>query len=396
MSVHTFPTGQGNVIGNPIVPVIKITGNPQHGAHHAEHIDVDVSGILRRDMTIPQAGDALIEMMVRTANGRADRRRGARPPRVRHDQALSQRLKRARMLDLRCAGNSQRAGHARGAGAGAGGGRRGGGTRLAPVLSPVLPIPAMVSRFVHRHCDQSGCRPARVPTRHSVLRKDLLRWAVALLGLRIALGDIVALGWLRRSSSSSPWLATIASGFLFARAFGQTAPYGALAGAGTAVCGASATLATATVLPAYRGKEADVVFVVVAVNALSTAAMVLYPLALRLAGLGHERHRRDARRHHPRRGAGRRRRLFGFGKRRQYRRHRQTLPRFPADAGGARDRLVVRPRGCGDGTSQVPVPVFAFVFLALCLVNSIAEAPAWPSLWAGASRCWSKLRPGAC
>ena len=68
--VHTFPTGQGNVIGNPIVPVIKITGNPKTIRTMGEHIDVDVSGILRREMTIPQAGDALIEMVIRTANGR--------------------------------------------------------------------------------------------------------------------------------------------------------------------------------------------------------------------------------------------------------------------------------------------------------------------------------------
>jgi len=68
--VHTFPTGQGNVIGNPIVPVIKITGNPKTMRTMPEHIDVDVSGILRRDLTIPQAGDALIENIVRTANGR--------------------------------------------------------------------------------------------------------------------------------------------------------------------------------------------------------------------------------------------------------------------------------------------------------------------------------------
>jgi (2R)-sulfolactate sulfo-lyase subunit beta len=69
-AVHTFPTGQGNVIGNPIVPVVKITGNPRTIRTMPEHIDVDVSGILRRDMTIPQAGDALIDMVVRTANGR--------------------------------------------------------------------------------------------------------------------------------------------------------------------------------------------------------------------------------------------------------------------------------------------------------------------------------------
>jgi (2R)-sulfolactate sulfo-lyase subunit beta len=68
--IHTFPTGQGNIIGNPIVPVIKITGNPRTVRTMSEHVDVDVTGILRRDMTIDQAGDALIEMITRTANGR--------------------------------------------------------------------------------------------------------------------------------------------------------------------------------------------------------------------------------------------------------------------------------------------------------------------------------------
>jgi (2R)-sulfolactate sulfo-lyase subunit beta len=68
--VHTFPTGQGNVIGNPIVPVIKISGNPKTLRTMAEHIDCDVTGILKRDQTIDSAGDALIEMIIRTANGR--------------------------------------------------------------------------------------------------------------------------------------------------------------------------------------------------------------------------------------------------------------------------------------------------------------------------------------
>ncbi len=68
--VHTFPTGQGNVIGNPILPVIKLSANPRTVRTMSEHIDLDVSGILRRELTIPEAGDALIEMVLRTANGR--------------------------------------------------------------------------------------------------------------------------------------------------------------------------------------------------------------------------------------------------------------------------------------------------------------------------------------
>jgi (2R)-sulfolactate sulfo-lyase subunit beta len=68
--VHLFPTGQGNVIGNPIEPVIKLTGNPKTVQSMADHIDLDVSPILQGEMTLDQAGDALIEMIVRTARGR--------------------------------------------------------------------------------------------------------------------------------------------------------------------------------------------------------------------------------------------------------------------------------------------------------------------------------------
>jgi len=69
-ALHFFPTGQGNVIGNPIVPVIKICANPRTVRTMGEHVDVDTSGLLQRDMNMDGAGDALLDMMLRTANGR--------------------------------------------------------------------------------------------------------------------------------------------------------------------------------------------------------------------------------------------------------------------------------------------------------------------------------------
>ena len=68
--IHTFPTGQGNVVGHPVVPVIKISGNPRTLRTMGEHIDLDVTGVLTREQTIDQAGDALIGMIERVANGR--------------------------------------------------------------------------------------------------------------------------------------------------------------------------------------------------------------------------------------------------------------------------------------------------------------------------------------
>ena len=69
-TVHLFPTGQGNVIGNPIEPVIKLSANPKTAATMGEHIDLDVSGILKRELNLDQAGDELIKITLRTANGR--------------------------------------------------------------------------------------------------------------------------------------------------------------------------------------------------------------------------------------------------------------------------------------------------------------------------------------
>lgn len=68
--VHLFPTGQGNVIGNPIEPVIKLSANPRTCRTMSEHVDLDCAGILRGEMTLDEAGDALLDVTLRTANGR--------------------------------------------------------------------------------------------------------------------------------------------------------------------------------------------------------------------------------------------------------------------------------------------------------------------------------------
>lgn len=68
--LHFFPTGQGNIIGNPIIPVIKLCANPRTARTMGEHLDVDVSGLLRKELLPDEAGDKLLECMFKTANGR--------------------------------------------------------------------------------------------------------------------------------------------------------------------------------------------------------------------------------------------------------------------------------------------------------------------------------------
>lgn len=67
---HFFTTGQGNIVGNPVVPVLKTSANPITVATMSEHIDVDISGLLSLEMTLEEAGQALINMMFRNLNGR--------------------------------------------------------------------------------------------------------------------------------------------------------------------------------------------------------------------------------------------------------------------------------------------------------------------------------------
>ena len=68
--LHLFPTGQGNVIGHPLEPVIKLSANPLTTQTMAEHIDLDCSGLLSREYDLTQAGDRLIDVCDRTVNGR--------------------------------------------------------------------------------------------------------------------------------------------------------------------------------------------------------------------------------------------------------------------------------------------------------------------------------------
>lgn len=69
-ALHLFTTGQGNIIGNPVIPVLKLTANPRTAQQMSEHIDLDVSRIITADMTLDEAADATEDLVVQTASGR--------------------------------------------------------------------------------------------------------------------------------------------------------------------------------------------------------------------------------------------------------------------------------------------------------------------------------------
>ncbi len=115
--------------------------------------------------------------------------------------------------------------------------------------------------------------------------KTLLRVGVALLGLRLTFEDVAQLGWTPVIGVAGLLVLTLGAGVLIARAFGRPLAFGLLSGGAVAICGASAALAIAAVLPKRHIKEEDVLFVVVGVTALSTVAMVLYPVLFGALGL---------------------------------------------------------------------------------------------------------------
>ena len=242
---------------------------------------------------------------------------------------------------------------------------------LSPYMPRALPLPAMVVALLigmALHPVASGpiCKPGMT---FSV--KVLLRWAGALLGVRVALGDIVALGPATAALIVLAMLATLVGTVGLSRLFKLPDTYGVLAGVATAVCGASATLATSTVVPDYKNKDSDIAFVVVGVNLLATLGMLVYPPLCQWLGfddratgtmLGGTIH--DVAQ------------VVGAG--------------YAVSDGVGNSAVIVKlfrvflllpvvlaigwhftRSGKRHGAAKVPVPMFALAFLALCILNSL-------------------------
>jgi uncharacterized integral membrane protein (TIGR00698 family) len=117
--------------------------------------------------------------------------------------------------------------------------------------------------------------------------RSVLRLGVGLLGVRITLGQIASLGPWPVATVIVGVATTILFGFLLARRLGLSSVFGVLSGGAVAICGASAALAIASVLPRSDTRERDTILTVVSVTALSTIAMILYPVFAVSIGLDH-------------------------------------------------------------------------------------------------------------
>jgi uncharacterized integral membrane protein (TIGR00698 family) len=109
--------------------------------------------------------------------------------------------------------------------------------------------------------------------------RSLLRWGIVLVGVRITLGQIVALGPVALLCVLAIVAATMGAGILAARRFDFDGAFGTLAGGAVAICGASAAMALATTLGERRISQAQLTLVLVGISAMSATAMMVYPLA---------------------------------------------------------------------------------------------------------------------
>ena len=117
--------------------------------------------------------------------------------------------------------------------------------------------------------------------------KAVLRVGVALLGARITVHQILELGAMPIATVVVAIVTTIAFGAFVAQRLGLSRSFGVLSGGAVAICGASAALAIASVLPRTSESERDTILTVVAITLLSTIAMIVYPLFVTALGFDH-------------------------------------------------------------------------------------------------------------
>ncbi|MGZ6014128.1 MAG: YeiH family protein [Phenylobacterium sp.] len=150
----------------------------------------------------------------------------------------------------------------------------------APVMLFAL-LFGMTFHFLH---EEGRCIPGI-----EFASKAILRTGVALLGARITVEQIVALGPVPIAMVVAGVTTTILMGLLLARVLGLSRSFGVLSGGSVGICGASAALAIASVLPKNKESERDVILAVVVVTGLSTIAMILYPMLVPIIGLDNQR-----------------------------------------------------------------------------------------------------------
>lgn len=151
--------------------------------------------------------------------------------------------------------------------------------------APVMLLALLLGMALNFLTQPEGGQISRSAAGIDFTARSILRLGVALLGLRITLDQVLALGWRPMALVVLAVALTIGTGILLARRLGFQMFFGLLTGGAVAICGASAALALSAALPAHPRKEEATLFTVIGVSTLSTLAMLLYPMLTDWVGL---------------------------------------------------------------------------------------------------------------
>ena len=146
--------------------------------------------------------------------------------------------------------------------------------------APVMLFALLLGMAVNFLSDDDRCKPGI-----EFVARQVLRWGVALLGLKISIAQVQSMGWPPVLMVVLGVTFTICVGVVMARWMGFKTFFGLLSGGAVGICGASAALAIAAAFPNHPQKDRATLFVVISVSTLSTMAMVIYPMLVRWAGL---------------------------------------------------------------------------------------------------------------
>lgn len=146
--------------------------------------------------------------------------------------------------------------------------------------TPVMLLALLLGMALNFLADDAKSKPGIEFT-----SRTILRLGVALLGIRITLAQIADLGWKPVALVIALVIITILISVVAAKALGFQRLFGMLTGGATAICGASAALALSAAMPSHPQKERATLFTVIGVSALSTLAMIVYPMIAHTFGL---------------------------------------------------------------------------------------------------------------
>jgi len=146
--------------------------------------------------------------------------------------------------------------------------------------TPVMLLALLLGMAMNFLSEEGRCKPGIEFT-----AKQVLRWGVALLGLKITLSQVQSMGWQPLAMVVLGVIGTISFGLVMAKVMGFKPFFGLLSGGAVGICGASAAMAISAAFPHHPQKDRATLFAVISVSTLSTLAMVVYPMLVRLLGL---------------------------------------------------------------------------------------------------------------